>query len=404
MTRETPYNASNSAQPGLSRRSFLGRSLTAAATASTFGAALQGCGGGGEGPGPTSAQTVDVATKPPSYYPSEYKDIIEASKKEGGSLTIYSNMAVYNWQPIIDAFQQRYPWVKSIKTNNLDSSEVFQRYYNEQATGVPAADFVVSGSPQNWIDFVDRGYALEYQSPEAEKIPGWSAPRKGLYTFSTDPILMTYNKSLLEKDKRPTGIGHLAELVKANPDTFRNKIATYDVKVPFSFGFAINWNYAEETQDAWPKLETILPHVQPESSSGPMVEKLRSGEYLAGHFLSSTVVFPEVAKTGGKVLGWNYIGDGTPMFLRGMAISANAPRKNTAKLMLDFVLSHDGQAAVYRGGFTPYRSDLDKREAARTYQTVVDKVGKANVLRVDYGQVKEGEAKNFVERWQGQLQ
>ena len=42
---------------------------------------------------------------PPSYYPADYSNIIEASKKESG-LTVYSNIALFNWDPIIAAFKE----------------------------------------------------------------------------------------------------------------------------------------------------------------------------------------------------------------------------------------------------------------------------------------------------------
>src|SRR3954454_8874649 len=56
-----------------------------------------------------------------SYYPAEYKDVIAASKTEGGTLTIYSNTDQENWAPIFRDFQKKYPWVKNIAANNLDS-------------------------------------------------------------------------------------------------------------------------------------------------------------------------------------------------------------------------------------------------------------------------------------------
>lgn len=382
---------------GMNRRAFLGRSAVAGASVAGLGGLLQGCGGSSTGDAP-----IKVSKKPPSYYPSDYQDIVDTSKKEDGELVIYSNLAVYNWQPIIEGFTQRYPWVKSVSTNNLDSGEVFQRYYNEQAAGTPAADMLVSASPTDWITFAEkRGYALEYESPEIPKLPDFSTPLPGLYTFSTDPILMAYNKALLGKDKVPTGIGHLAELVKKFPKDFTDKVTTYDATG--AFGLAINMAYIEQTDDAWQKLETILPYVRAEASSGPMVEKINSGEYLTGYFMSSTVVLPAV-EDAGQILGWSYIDDGTPIYLRGMAISKDAKRPATAKLMLDFLLSEDGQTLVYDGGLTPYRNGLDKGRVSRSYQTISDEVGEDNLVLIGYDPVSEAAIEQFTARWSKALE
>lgn len=359
--------------------------------------AVAGCGGGSNG----DEQAVNVSKGPPSYYPDDYKTIVEGSKNEGGQLTIYSNLATYNWSPIIEAFQQRYPWVEDVSTNNLDSSEVFQRYYNEAATGGSAADLMVSGSPQDWVNLATkRGAALDYESPETDNLPGWSIPFPGVYTFSTDPILIAYNTSLLSEDKRPTGIGHLAELARSNPGTFNDKITTYTVDE--GFGFAIDWNYVENIENAWEPLETLLPVTRPEASSGPMVDKINSGEYVAGYFMSSTVILPLMEQSGG-LLDWSYIDDGTPLFIRGMAIPEKVNRPNTAKLMLDFILSHDGQVAVDRGGLTPYREDLKSGEVARTYQSILNEVGEDNIVLVNYDDISEAKIEQFRARWNDAL-
>lgn len=54
--------------------------------------------------GPAAAQDASW----PDYYPDDYGDIIEASRDED-NLLVYSNMAEYNWTPIIEGFQELYP-------------------------------------------------------------------------------------------------------------------------------------------------------------------------------------------------------------------------------------------------------------------------------------------------------
>lgn len=335
-------------------------------------------------------------------YPADYNKIIEGSKKEN-HLMIYSNMAEYNWKPIVEAFNKKYPWIK-VETLDLGSGEVFERYLSEKASGTKSGDLLVSGAPQNWIDFVkNRKEALEYDSPEAAQLPDWSKPYKGLYTFSTDPMLIVYNNKLLSKDKAPKSLQDIADLVKQNPGQYKGKVTTYDVAEPF--GFAINWSYVRDAggENAWKKLETILPNVRPETSAGPMVEKLNTGEYTVGYFLSGIVVFPKAAKQG-SLLGWNYISDGNPLFLRGMAIAKEAKDVNSAKLMLDFILSHDGQVAVGKGGFTPYRPDVKDNEAERTYSKIVQAVGgEKNVVLVNYDEESLAKGKEFQARWKKAL-
>ncbi|MGH3412074.1 MAG: extracellular solute-binding protein [Marmoricola sp.] len=377
----------------ISRRGLL-RGTAAAGALGSLGM-LAACGSGGGG-GPKIAAK---ATSFPSYYPGSYDDVVAAAKKESGHLTVYSNMDVVNWKPIIDGFQKLYPFVQSVSTNNLDSSEVFERYYSESSAHESPASFLVSGDPGNWVRFAKGHHAMSYRSPETGKLPGFANPMPGLYTFSADPILMAWNKSLLSGNQVPTGIGSLVKLVQKHPETYKNKITTYDVPAT-SFGFAIDYTYTRQRSDGWKNLQALLPSTRPESSSGPMVEKLQSGEYVAGYFLSSTVVLPAVDQSS-AVLGWSYIDDGTLMFLRGMAIPKTAPEPATAKLMLDYILSGPGQEQVYNGGFTPYRPDVTN--VPRTYQKVVKKLGKDNVMIIGYEDVPKAKLDAFNKRWSSYL-
>jgi iron(III) transport system substrate-binding protein len=336
----------------------------------------------------------------PSYYPSDYHSIVEASKKESG-LTIYSNMDTYNWAPILKGFQKKYPWVKTIKSNNLSSAEVFERYYSESATGTSPASLMVSGDPTSWVRMAKKQALLDYKSPEVAHLPDFGEPMPNLYTFSADPILMAYNTALLSEKERPQGIGQLVDLVTKDPKRFKGKITTYDIAV--SFGFAIFYSWLKQNPEhGWDTLGKLLKMTRPERSSGPMVNKLQTGEYLAGYFLSSTVVIPHSSKSAG-LLGWSYISDGTPMFLRGMGIPKTAPQVNTAKLMLDYILSQDGQISVYDGGFTPYRNGLPAKSAPRSYESIVSKLGKKNLVIIGYDDVSKEEAQKITQKWKSYL-
>jgi hypothetical protein len=79
-------------------------------------------------------------------------------------------------------------------------------------------------------------------------------------------------------------------------------------------------------------------------------------------------------------LGWSFIADGQPVVLRGVAIPKGSRNVNAAKLMVDYIISEDGQRAFGRGGLTPARPGikpgdgiaaptrrLPKRSANRTF-------------------------------------
>jgi iron(III) transport system substrate-binding protein len=339
------------------------------------------------------------AAERPSYYPSDYDKIVEASKKEDG-LLIYSIMAEYNWRPVIEGFNKLYPWIK-VSTLDLNSNEVFTRYYAERSSGARTTDLIITASVDGWLEFLDKGNAIDYVSAESDKLPAWSRPRPGFYTVSTDPMVMVYNKLVVPEDKRPKGIAHLAKLVQEHPKDFRNALTTYNGALS-SFGQAIDLVFLRRHgEKGWAWFDVLGQQTRPEQSSGPMLAKLASGEYKVGYFISGIVFFPKLKDpANAKIMGWNFIEDGTVLFMRMMAIPKGAASINSAKLMLDYILSHDGQAAFGRGGLTPYREDVKKDDVAYyTYGSIKEEVGEENILLIDYNPDLIKNLDKFIERW-----
>lgn len=353
----------------------------------------------------SSALAQQVPEGVPDYYPEDYGQIVEACRGEDG-LVIYSNMAEYNWAPVIEGFNELYPWVE-VQTLDLGSGEVFERYFAEAGSGTQTADMLVSAAPDKWIEFNERGSALEYQSPELAHLPDFAQPLSNVYVLSTDPLVMMYNKRTLSEDLVPGSLAELAEIAQANPDKFDGKVTTYDIG-DSSFGFAAAWNFAEKHgEDAWKWWEALGPMTRPERSSGPMIEKITSGEYNVGYFISGIVLFPKMNDQLKTIVDWSFLENGTPLFLRGMAIPKESNSPACSKLMVDFILSNAGQTAFGKGGLTPYREDVSEDQVlGYTYQSVVEAIGgEENAILIDFDEEMVSQAgEEFRKRWNATLQ
>ncbi|WP_413739076.1 ABC transporter substrate-binding protein [Sodalis sp. RH21] len=323
-------------------------------------------------------------------------DIVAASKSEQ-RLLIYSNMGTDNWNPIIKGFNQLYPWIK-VETLNLGASEPISRYEAETGTGVNSADFIVTGSISDWIRFADKKLAADYATSEDAALPDWSKPFPGVYTFSTDPMVLGYNKLLLGADQQPDTFAGFTKVVVDHPELFKGKIGSYGAD---GFGGSINWAFVRHHGDkAWQWLDAIGPSVKAGDGSGAMIEKLTRGENTAVYFLSGPVVMPKMDAGLDQVITWKYITDGTPVFMRGMAITAKAKNLNSAKLMLEYLLSADGQVAVSQAGFMPYRSGLpaDKLRFGSLEQ-LAQKIGETNIIMINYDREMLTGFDAFAQRW-----
>ncbi|GAA3776709.1 extracellular solute-binding protein [Streptomyces phyllanthi] len=378
------------------RRSTYRRSATALGVVLALGV-LAACGSGEEDK-PTVAENKISAGEVPDYYPDGYSDLIEEAEKEGGKLTVYSNLGDENMAPVVRDFKKKYDFIKTVSVNELDSDELFQKVLSENAAGTSPADVLISSAASAWTNFSKRDNSvLEYKSPELPKLGNGAELLPSVYSMSKDPMTIAYNTALMEKP--PTGLADLAEIMNADKGKFKNKVT---VRSPEgSFGFSVTRALTEGNHEAWDALEKILPLTRPETSSGTQLEKIVSGEYTAGFLISASPAYPVVEDSDGlvKIV---FPEDGTVVLPRGIGVAAKAPHPATSKLFMDFVLSEEGQRAVAEGGLASYREGVEG-EGLHTYQEVVDKVGEDKIIDVDYSEVRKADADAWLERFDGLL-
>ncbi len=83
-----------------------------------------------------------------------------------------------------------------------------------------------------------------------------------------------------------------------------------------------------------------------------------------------------------------------------MAITQKSQSPNSAKLLVDFILSQEGQMAVSVGGLTPYRADVAPL-AAYHLDKIEQIVGSENLvfLEIDPELTDPTLITPFIERW-----
>lgn len=336
----------------------------------------------------------------PIYYPDDYDQIVEASKDED-KLIIYSIMSEKNWGPVLKAFNARYDWI-SVETSDLGSYEVFERYYPEAASNARTGDMIITSTPDGWQEFINKGELDVYTSPEDPYVPEWTTPAEGIYTVSTDPLVFIWNEQLVSDP--PKTMTALAEMVSDDPGDWDSKITTYDAE-QVATGFAAFWFWLKNAGDTgWDTLSTIgESNVTVQSSAGRMVDATLSGESKVGFFVSTISVFPRFPEAE-DVLGWGLIGDGTPMNTRFMGVTEAASSPNSARLMMDFILSQDGQIAFAEGGLTPYRDDVAD-DVDFHLNHVIDEIGQENVLLFDFDPdlIDSDKIDEFLAKWKEAL-
>ncbi|MBE2276693.1 MAG: extracellular solute-binding protein [Rhodobacteraceae bacterium] len=337
----------------------------------------------------------------PDYYPETYGEIVEGSRSEN-RLVIYSNMAAEQWAPVIDGFNARYPWIQ-VETLDLASSEVLERFLAETGTGASSADLLVTVAPDAWQNILKRDVLQDYASPEAPHMPDWSIPEPGFYTVGVDPTLIVWNKQMLTPEQVPSGLGDLAAKITEHPGAFPpGSLTTYSAHTG-SYGYTLAHAVAARHGDAfWEWAAVFGPLTRPERANGQMLEKLTTGEYVLGYFIGAATTWNMVKDPQrAEILGWSFVSDGNPMTLRGMGIPDVAGNPNAAKLMLDTLLSHEGQVNLAKGGRTPLRPDVTPEDigGAPTFASISEALGDVEPILIDYDPALLTDQQEFVARW-----
>jgi iron(III) transport system substrate-binding protein len=362
----------------------------------TLAMILSACGGEAATTAPTAASGSGGAA------PTGDAALIEASKNEKDGLLVYSIMSEKNWQPVLAGFSAKYPWIK-VTTTDLGAYEVFERYYTEAAGKARTADFIATTAPDGWINFVAKGEVLPYVSAEDANIPDVGKIDKGVYAVSTDPMVFIWNKQLLPEP--PKTMAELVSMIQADPAKFEGKIVSYDSDGE-GFGYGLNWFYTKaKGEDGWKTLETIgstKPKIL--TSGGKMIDSVLSGESSLGFFVSNITVQPRLQEAQ-QLLGYSFVPDAQVVAVRGMGVTKSGASPNSAKLLLDYILSADGQLAFSQGGLTAYRPDVADKAPLHLAQVSKAVGGDQNLIfsRPDPELADAAKHADFLTRWKKAL-
>lgn len=267
---------------------------------------------------------------------------IAGAKKEG-KLIIYSSTDSASVEPLLQDFKSLYPFLQ-VEYNDLNTTEIYNRFTAESASGAGTADLLWSSAMDLQLQLASKGNALSYASPEISGLPKWAIWQNQAYGTTFEPVSIAYNKRLLPADAVPQSHADLVRLMKAKPDVFKDKIATFDPEKS-GVGFLMMTQDEKVFPQFWDLARGLgATGAKVYTSTGAMLEKVGSGEHtLAYNIIGSYVLLRQKKDPSlGLVLPKDY----TLAFSRVAFISKTARNPNAAKLLLDYILSKRGQTVM----------------------------------------------------------
>jgi iron(III) transport system substrate-binding protein len=307
----------------------------------------------------------------PAGYPANYQQLVDGAKKEA-KLVIYGATDSKAAQPLIKDFNTLYPGI-TVEYNDMNSTEVYNRFISENAAGGDTADVLWSSAMDLQMKLAAGGYAMAYKSVEASKIPGWAVWKDTAYGTTFEPAAFVYNKRLVTEAEVPHTHAEFVSLI--SKPKFQDKVTTYDIEKS-----GVGFMFMTQDEKDFPQFKQLeqafgAAKVRVQSSTGTMLERISSGENLIGYNVlgSYALVRAKTDPSLGVVLPKDY----TLIISRVHFINSKAKHPNAAKLWTDYILSHRGQTVIANGSkLYAIRSDVT---GETTSSDLVKMVGEKNI-------------------------
>ncbi|MDQ6629432.1 MAG: ABC transporter substrate-binding protein [Pseudomonadota bacterium] len=337
----------------------------------------------------------------PAGYPASYAETIAAAKKEA-KVVVYSTTDTASANPLIKDFQALYPGI-SVEYNDMNSTEVYNRFISERAANAGSADVLWSSAMDLQIKLVSDGGAMAYASPEIANVPQWAVWKNEAFGTTYEPLAFVYNKRLLSGDEIPQSHADLLRVFTTKTEKLKGKVTTYDIEKS-GVGFLLITQDSKYNPKFWDMVKALGglgPRLQ--SSAGTMMERISSGENLLGFniFNSYAVLRAKKDPSLGIVLPKDY----ALVMSRVMFASKTAKNPNAAKLWLDYILSKRGQNIIAnQAELGSIRADVEGEMTVAGYTKMLG--GNAKPIPVSaelLGFLDQTKRLDFIKQWQAAM-
>jgi iron(III) transport system substrate-binding protein len=330
-----------------------------------------------------------------------YSADVAAAQKEG-RLVVYSSTDSASAEPLLQDFKSLYPSIQ-VEYNDLNTTEIYNRFIAEAAAGAGTADFLWSSAMDLQIQLVNNGNGQSYASPEIAQIPKWAVWQNQAYGTTFEPVTMTYNKRLLPQDAVPSSHADLIRLLNEKSALFKGKLATFDPEKS-GVGFLLATQDLKITPTFWDLAKAMgAVDVKVYTSTGAMLEKVSSGEHtLAYNIIGS---YGLLRQQKDPSIGLIFPKDYILAFSRIAFIPKAARHPNAGKLFLDYILSKRAQTIMANKSLIyALRSDVEGQATAANLTKEMGKALKPIEVSPDLlAALDKTKRLDFLKRWQESL-
>lgn len=262
---------------------------------------------------------------------------------EARSLTIYSTTDREAFLPAIADFRELHPEVE-VSYIQMKTAELDARFRQESASGRPRADLLLSSAMDLQVQLVNEGFAAPHRSANAVLLPNWARWRDEALGFTFEPVVMVFNRKMMEGRKIPASRPELLASLRDDPGFWRGRIGTYDI-ARSSVGYLIASQDARQSSEFGALAEAFRDaDVFKSITTSEILRKIEMGELAMGYNVLGSYARAETDRH--PELQIVYPSDYTLAVSRTAVIPKSAPHAQAAHLFLEYLLSVRGQLVL----------------------------------------------------------
>lgn len=241
-------------------------------------------------------------------------------------LRIISTADIAFFKPMIASFLASRPET-AIDYTVASSSELHRAIVDEGE----AFDVVISSAMDLQTKLGNDGWAQRYSSEATGSLPDWAVWNDMLFAFTQEPAAIVVSKTGLADFPPPKTRNDLIQLMRQNPEIFRGRVGTYDVRQS-GLGYLFATQDTRASDIYW-RLTEVMGGLDARlyCCSSDMIDAVNSGELLiAYNVLGSYAINREDQEKFAIILPSEF----TTVMLRTALIPKNAV---SAELSGDFI-------------------------------------------------------------------
>ena len=271
--------------------------------------------------------------------------LIEGAKKEG-KMVFYTSLNIEDSNGLLRKFEEKYPFIKT-ELNRLTADRLLIRFQSEARAKRYAADVIVNGGARTHITKKD-GLLMKYVSPETKFYPAGFKDPDGYWTDTyLNAHILVYNTRMMAAKDVPRSHEDLLQPQWNGKIVMVSKAYEWFLKLLKIWGEEKGMAYFKRLAQQNPGFRI---------GSSQIADLVAAGENPIGINTYSTTI--EDLKAKGAPLEWVPL-DPVVAILHPIAITAQAPHPNAARLFVDYVLSKEGMTVLRGFKRIPSRPDVE---------------------------------------------